>query len=44
MTISDIPSSLWPHFQEYDVGILDLDRDANPRSRFGKGLLESLQA
>jgi len=29
MTISDIPSGLWPHFQEYDVGILDLDRDAN---------------
>jgi len=29
MTLSNIPSGLWPHFQEYDVRILDLDRDAN---------------
>lgn len=29
MTLSDIPSGLWPHFQEYDVRTLDLDRDAN---------------
>jgi hypothetical protein len=29
MTLSDIPSGLWPHFQEYDVQTLDLDRDAN---------------
>jgi len=29
MTISDIPSGLWPHFPECDVRTLDLDRDAN---------------
>ncbi len=29
MTLTNIPSSLWPYFQEYDVRTLDLDRDAN---------------
>jgi hypothetical protein len=29
MTLTNIPSGLWPHFQEYDVRTLDLDRDAN---------------
>ena len=30
MTLSNIPSGLWPHFQEYyDVQTLSLDRDAN---------------
>jgi hypothetical protein len=29
MATSDIPSGLWPHFQEYDVRTLDLDYDAN---------------
>jgi len=29
MTLSDIPSGLRPHFQEYDVRTLDLDRDVN---------------
>jgi hypothetical protein len=29
MTLTNIPSGLWPHFQEYDVRILDLDGDAN---------------
>ena len=39
MTLSDIPSGLWPHFQEYDVQTLDLDRDANliiQPNRWGK--------
>ena len=26
---ADIPPGLWPHFQEYDVQSLDLQRDAN---------------
>ena len=29
MTRNNIPSGLRPHFQEYDVRTLDLDRDAN---------------
>jgi len=29
MTPGNIPSGLAPHFQEYDVRTLDLDRDAN---------------
>ena len=29
MTLSDIPSGLRPHFQEYEVQTLNLDRDAN---------------
>lgn len=29
MTLNNIPSGLRPHFQEYDVRTLDLDRDAN---------------
>lgn len=29
MTLSDIPSGLWPRFEEYDVRTLDLERDAN---------------
>jgi hypothetical protein len=29
MTLSDIPSGLWPYFQEYDPRTLDLDYDAN---------------
>jgi hypothetical protein len=29
MTCGGIPSGLRPHFQEYDVRTLDLDRDAN---------------
>jgi hypothetical protein len=29
MSDNDIPSGLRPHFQEYDVATLDLDRDAN---------------
>lgn len=29
MDHSDIPSGLRPHFQEYDLSTLDLDRDAN---------------
>ncbi len=29
MTLTNIPSGLWPHFQEYDVRTLALDRDAN---------------
>lgn len=29
MAVSDIPGGLWPHFQEYDVRTLNLDRDAN---------------
>ncbi|MFB0534566.1 MAG: hypothetical protein ACETWR_06260 [Anaerolineae bacterium] len=29
MSLSDIPSGLWPYFQEYDPRTLDLDYDAN---------------
>ena len=29
MTIADIPSGLWPHFQEYDAQRLDRDQDAD---------------
>ena len=29
MTLTNIPSGLWPHFQEYDVHALDIDHDAN---------------
>lgn len=28
MTLGNIPSGLEPHFQEYDIRTLDLDRDA----------------
>ena len=29
MTMTHIPSGLRPHFQEYDLQSLDLDRDAD---------------
>lgn len=29
MTLSDIPSGLWPHFKEYDVRTLNLDREVS---------------
>jgi len=29
MTMTHIPSGLRPHFQEYDLSSLDLDRDAD---------------